>query len=161
MSRDPSVYPNAERFSPERFLVGDEKVHRDQSRIAFGFGRRWNPFMFDSYFQSQMTYVFRVCPGRDLADLSVCYIDNSMEPSRSSSTSSCFWLFLGFWRRSISERQLDPMGRWWNLRLTTARQKSSGKLFTTSSLCNWPITPKDMSNPSNVIFPLVQRRVHF
>ncbi|KAI0687567.1 cytochrome P450 [Earliella scabrosa] len=53
-SRDPSVYPDPERFNPDRFLK-DGKLNpevRDPYSFIFGFGRR-------------------ICPGRHLADASL------------------------------------------------------------------------------------------
>jgi cytochrome P450 len=53
MSRNPSVYPNPEKFDPTRFIASPGKeVQPDSVDFCFGFGRR-------------------ICPGRLLADNSV------------------------------------------------------------------------------------------
>ncbi|KAJ6512882.1 cytochrome P450 [Mycena sanguinolenta] len=49
MTRDESVYPEPERFNPDRFFTADEKSADDDTILAFGFGRR-------------------ICPGRHNAD---------------------------------------------------------------------------------------------
>ncbi|KLO09748.1 cytochrome P450 [Schizopora paradoxa] len=43
MLMDPKEYPEPEIFRPERFLPGSERVQRDPTKIAFGFGRRICP----------------------------------------------------------------------------------------------------------------------
>lgn len=40
MTRDESVYPDPDRFSPERFLNDDGTLNDDDTIITFGFGRR-------------------------------------------------------------------------------------------------------------------------
>ncbi|KAJ6512887.1 cytochrome P450 [Mycena sanguinolenta] len=48
MTRDESIYPEPERFNPNRFFTADGKLN-DEAVLAFGFGRR-------------------ICPGRHIAD---------------------------------------------------------------------------------------------
>lgn len=53
MLRDPAVYTNPEAFEPERFLAREGSAAEPNPRSCFfGFGRR-------------------ICPGRDLADVSI------------------------------------------------------------------------------------------
>ncbi|KAF7348413.1 hypothetical protein MSAN_01795500 [Mycena sanguinolenta] len=40
MVRDESVYPNPDRFDPERFFTADGQLNTDDQILAFGFGRR-------------------------------------------------------------------------------------------------------------------------
>ncbi|KAF7374550.1 O-methylsterigmatocystin oxidoreductase [Mycena sanguinolenta] len=49
MTRDESIYPEPERFNPDRFFTADGKLSDDETVLAFGFGRR-------------------ICPGRHNAD---------------------------------------------------------------------------------------------
>ncbi|KAJ7132978.1 cytochrome P450 [Mycena filopes] len=48
MTRDESIYPDAERFNPDRFFTEEGKLNDDDLVMAFGFGRR-------------------ICPGRHVA----------------------------------------------------------------------------------------------
>ncbi|KIK97282.1 hypothetical protein PAXRUDRAFT_825086 [Paxillus rubicundulus Ve08.2h10] len=53
MSRDEARYPNAEEFTPERFLTAEGTLtHDNPAEYTFGFGRR-------------------ICPGRHTADASL------------------------------------------------------------------------------------------
>ncbi|KAF7346364.1 O-methylsterigmatocystin oxidoreductase [Mycena sanguinolenta] len=52
MTRDESIYPDPERFNPDRFFTADRKLNDDDTILAFGFGRR-------------------ICVGRHTADASV------------------------------------------------------------------------------------------
>ncbi|KAJ6508848.1 cytochrome P450 [Mycena sanguinolenta] len=52
MTRDESIYPEPERFTPDRFFTADGKLNDDDTVLAFGFGRR-------------------ICPGRHNADTTV------------------------------------------------------------------------------------------
>lgn len=52
ISRDPIVYPNPDKFDPERWLNSDGKVREDLKFPSFGFGRR-------------------ICPGRHIANRSI------------------------------------------------------------------------------------------
>ncbi|KAJ7250827.1 cytochrome P450 [Mycena haematopus] len=52
MTRDKSIYPEPERFNPDRFFTADGKLNDDDTVLAFGFGRR-------------------ICPGRHNADATV------------------------------------------------------------------------------------------
>jgi len=49
---DPLVFPNPQKFDPQRWLTEDGKIRQDIKPFAFGFGRR-------------------ICPGRHVADRSV------------------------------------------------------------------------------------------
>ncbi|KAF7374571.1 O-methylsterigmatocystin oxidoreductase [Mycena sanguinolenta] len=49
MTRDESIYPEPERFNPDRFFTADGKLNNDETVLTFGFGRR-------------------ICPGRHNAD---------------------------------------------------------------------------------------------
>ncbi|KAJ7459915.1 cytochrome P450 [Mycena latifolia] len=52
MTHDESIYPEPDRFNPDRFFRADGTLNDDDTVLAFGFGRR-------------------VCPGRHLADATV------------------------------------------------------------------------------------------
>jgi len=52
MTRDESIYPEPERFNPDRFFTVDGKLNDDDIVLAFGFGRR-------------------ICVGRHTADAAV------------------------------------------------------------------------------------------
>ncbi|KAJ7259505.1 cytochrome P450 [Mycena haematopus] len=49
MTHDESIYPEPERFNPDRFFTADGKLNDDDTVLTFGFGRR-------------------ICPGRHNAD---------------------------------------------------------------------------------------------
>ncbi|KAG1809804.1 cytochrome P450 [Suillus plorans] len=52
ISRDPNVYPNPDKFDPERWLGSDGKIREDLKFPSYGFGRR-------------------ICPGRRIANRSI------------------------------------------------------------------------------------------
>ncbi|KAF7364910.1 O-methylsterigmatocystin oxidoreductase [Mycena venus] len=52
MTRDESIYPEPDRFNPDRFFTPDGKLNNDDTVLTFGFGRR-------------------ICPGRHSADATV------------------------------------------------------------------------------------------
>ena len=77
-SRDPSVYPDPERFMPERYLrdgkfAPDEAI--DPHVWAFGFGRRYAHTPAGHVIVwLNMYHHDRVCPGRHLADTTIFLI---------------------------------------------------------------------------------------
>ncbi|KAJ6508852.1 cytochrome P450 [Mycena sanguinolenta] len=52
MTRNETIYPEPERFNPDRFFTADGKLKEDDTMLAFGFGRR-------------------ICPGRHIANATV------------------------------------------------------------------------------------------
>ncbi|KAJ7505253.1 cytochrome P450 [Mycena galericulata] len=52
MTHDESIYPEPDRFNPDRFFTADGKLNDDDTVLAFGFGRR-------------------ICAGRHMADATV------------------------------------------------------------------------------------------
>ena len=42
IGQDPVVFPNPEKFDPQRWLTGDGKIRQDLKVFSFGFGRRWD-----------------------------------------------------------------------------------------------------------------------
>jgi len=52
MTRDESIYPEPNRFNPDRFFTAEGKLNDDDTVLTFGFGRR-------------------ICPGRHYADATV------------------------------------------------------------------------------------------
>lgn len=71
MLHDPQVYPDPERFSPERF-EGSNKTRVDDvdpSDLVFGFGRR----SVCAYFilTSMAHKCIRQCPGQQLAEITI------------------------------------------------------------------------------------------
>lgn len=71
MSRDPAIYPDPERFMPERFLK-DGKLDpglRDPFKFLFGFGRRYgtHPEALAQYMPHDISLTLRrprICPGQ-------------------------------------------------------------------------------------------------
>jgi hypothetical protein len=70
ISRDKELYPDPERFLPERFLQEGKQRQLDPAVAgAFGFGRRYT-FSFTVAIKFVTNYT-RICPGRHLAIHSV------------------------------------------------------------------------------------------
>lgn len=71
---DERLYPNADKFQPERFLepVDEETAKRmDPGRYAFGFGRRWVTVALSIFARHSILDLSRRCPGANLVDSSV------------------------------------------------------------------------------------------
>ncbi|KAI1790237.1 cytochrome P450 [Ganoderma leucocontextum] len=83
MSRDPNEYSDPGTFNPERFLDPDAPV-QDPRRFAFGFGRRYcsssgrSRGLCVSPLLTLFGNVFRICPGRHLAEATVFMVCASM-----------------------------------------------------------------------------------
>jgi len=52
MTRNEAIYPEPDRFNPDRFFTAEGELNDDETILTFGFGRR-------------------ICPGRHTADASV------------------------------------------------------------------------------------------
>jgi len=70
--RNESVYPNAHKFNPNRFLK-DGQINldvKDPEQLVFGWGRRYfysqQPLFFLLHFGGD-AYFSRICPGRHFA----------------------------------------------------------------------------------------------
>ena len=74
MLNNPQVYPDPDKFVPERFLK-DGKLNpeiRDPTTYLFGFGRRYETTTFCWQRVTGRTHPsLRFCPGRHFADASV------------------------------------------------------------------------------------------
>lgn len=76
MLHDEKIFPEPQRFMPERFLNEDGSLrklsrHEDPSIIGFGFGRRYEPWVSTSSIQLSDTITQRICPGMYFAHNSI------------------------------------------------------------------------------------------
>ena len=70
--QNPQIYPEPDKFIPERFLEGnnsDIAASMDPTTIVFGYGRRYVTCCFPALCSAQLiAFHIRICPGRYLAD---------------------------------------------------------------------------------------------
>ena len=90
MMRNEAIYPDADAFRPERFMVPttpEMERKMNPKHYVFGFGRRWVllcvvsmiSLFFNLQFYSLLTHsVTRLCPGNHLIDSSVWLLIASM-----------------------------------------------------------------------------------
>jgi cytochrome P450 len=74
MSRNEDMYPNADKFHPERFLTPNKSgnLPEDPASFVFGFGRRCGRTCFKS--TQLLNVCYRICPGINFADASLFII---------------------------------------------------------------------------------------